>query len=85
MADTEQEFIHGVVDKRRNPKGQQTGNVNTMQSTANYDSVPNLRARLAAVNPGYYTAARLNAFTKNDMVYALQEADDLPGRNTGRA
>lgn len=34
-----------------------------------------LRARLTALDAGFYTAARLNTMTKNDMVYAVRVAD----------
>lgn len=43
---------------------------------ANYASTSALRTRLAAINGGYYTAAKLNNMTKNDMVYAVRLNDD---------
>ncbi len=85
MADTETENPLGYVDKRRNPKGQEAGNANgnafaaAVGDASNYASVAGLRARLAAINPTYYTAARLNTFTKNDLVYAVRLADDAVG------
>jgi len=45
----------------------------------NYDSITDLRTRLAAINAGYYTAARLDMMTKNDMIYALRQASDAAG------
>lgn len=42
----------------------------------NYSSVGAMRTRLAAVNGTYYTAAKLNEMTVNDMVYALRSIDD---------
>lgn len=78
MADTEVENKAGFVDKRRNNKGQNTGRWIT-GAVANYDDVAGLRARLAVVNAGYYTAARLNGMTKNDMVMAVRQADDAAG------
>lgn len=75
MADSELEHITGFVDKRRTP-----GNLGTpLANAANYDSVNAMRTRLAAVNGAYYTSARLNSMTKNDMVYALRLADDVAG------
>lgn len=77
MADSAQGFLHGFVDIRRNNKGQQTTALGTEQSTANYNGVPTMRTRLAAINGAFYTAARLNQMTSNDMVYALRLSDDL--------
>jgi hypothetical protein len=44
----------------------------------NYADTSHLRTRLAAINGSYFTAARLNQMTKNDMMYAVRIADD-PG------
>jgi hypothetical protein len=43
---------------------------------ANYVSVGSLRSRLAAANGTYYTAAKLDQMTVNDMVFALRSIDD---------
>ncbi len=40
-----------------------------------YASITALRARLAAIDAGFYTEARLNAMTYNDMVYAVRVND----------
>ncbi len=40
-----------------------------------YSTVTALRARLTAIDAGYYTAARLNTMTYNDMVYAVRLND----------
>lgn len=62
------------VDKRRT---QSTGNGATSQATPqNYDSVSNLRSRLATINAGLYTAAVLDVMTVNDMAYAVRLNDD---------
>lgn len=79
MADNENEFVRGFIDDRRHNKGQQTVPLGTQQSTANYNSVGLLRARLGVVNAGYYSATRLNSMTKNDMIYAVRQADDAAG------
>lgn len=39
--------------------------------------IQSMRDRLTAINGTYYTAARLNNMTYNDMVYAIRLADDL--------
>ena len=63
------------VDKRRT-QGAAAGVVGT---PANYATVAAMRTRLAAINGTYYTAARLNNMTDNDMVYALRLNDDAAG------
>lgn len=77
MADTERELEFGFVDKR-NVQGA-VASAGTTDSSANYNNVENLRARLTTINGSYFTAARLNNMTKNDMVYALRLADDAAG------
>lgn len=87
MADNERENPLGYVDKRRVTRMGDAGNVNGNPVAAgagdasNYASVAGLRARLTAVNAAYYTTARLNLMTKNDMVYAVRLADDAAGIN----
>ena len=41
----------------------------------NADNIGQMRARLAVIDAGFYTATRLNTMTMNDMVYALRVAD----------
>lgn len=61
---------YDVVDPRRGRV--QTG-VNPHGEKVNMGSINEMRTRLAALNAGYYTAARLDAMTLNDMVYALKD------------
>lgn len=42
----------------------------------NYTSVTAMRTRLAAANGTYYTSAKLDQMTTNDMIYALRMIDD---------
>ena len=79
MADSNSDFYYGFVDVRRDSKGQQTTPLGTQQSSINYGGVVNMRARLTAINPGYYTPKLLNTMTKNDQVYAVRQADDAAG------
>lgn len=44
-------------------------------SDANMLSISALRTRLAAIDGGYYTTARLNQMTRNDMVWAVRQND----------
>lgn len=62
----------GFVNKQRS-----VINTNAPVATiANYGSVGALRTRLAAINGTYYTAARLNTMSVNDMQYAVRLNDD---------
>lgn len=84
MADTETEFPFGHIDVRRNNKGQETGATNksfTAQAGLAQDriSVGGLRSFLSGNNAGYYTTARLNQMTKNDMAYAARLISDPSG------
>lgn len=65
----------GFTDKRR-VAGQQGVNVAT---PANFIGIANMRARLIAINAAYYTTARLDAMTENDMVFAIRSADEAAG------
>lgn len=73
MADYDNDPNMGLPDKRRNSR---TQTASTFSSPANYMSVSAMRARLAAINGTYWTPARMNAYTKNDLQYALRLADD---------
>lgn len=65
----------GFTDKR------QTSGAATlpMANPANYVSISAMRTRLAAINPTYFTTARLNAMNDSDLTYALRLADDPAG------
>lgn len=39
------------------------------------DTIESMRARLTAINSSYYTAARLNEMTYNDLLYAIRVND----------
>lgn len=75
MADLEREHALGFVDKRRT----QASTASPLATPGEYLSVDQLRTRLAAIDGAYFTAARLNNMTKNDMVYAVRLADDAAG------
>jgi hypothetical protein len=47
-----------------------------LNNASNYVSVLAMRTRLAAANAGYYTTAKLDQMTANDMVWALRSIDD---------
>ena len=76
MADTQVGPINQrYVDTRR---GRDTNNQKSSEQ-ANLGSVSDMRARLTTLNGAYYTAARLNTMTVNDMVHALRQASDSAG------
>lgn len=52
------------------------GTSSGLNTPANYMSVAALRGALAAANGTYYTSARLDALTVNDMIFALRNIQD---------
>ena len=65
----------GVVDRRRAvPGANAAGN---FSADTDFNSIATMRARLTAINAGNYTAAKLDAMTKNDMAYAIRLNDEL--------
>lgn len=52
------------------------GSTSNLGTPGNYASISALRTRLAAIDAAYYTSARLDQMTVNDMVYAVRLADD---------
>ena len=65
-----------VVDKRAG-RGTTTSPLTTTDT--NGRDITTMRARLTTISATTYTAARLNAMTENDMIYALRMNDDLAG------
>lgn len=64
-----------VTDKRKT-----AGSLTQPLATpANYADVAALRTRLNAISSTTYSADRLNAMTKNDMIYAVRLNDDAAG------
>lgn len=47
-----------------------------LASVSNYGSIDQMRTRLTAISASYYTAAKLNEMSVNDMVYAVRSHDD---------
>lgn len=78
MAEYDNEPNMGFVDKRK--VGRPTSvNAPNLGTPANYTSISAKRARLAAINAGYYTTPRLNQMSENDMDLAIRLADDAAG------
>ncbi len=75
MANTDTDMDFGFVDIRA---GRATAAVPLAEKN-NYSTVTDLRTRLAAINGAYFTSARLDLMTKNDMIYALRQASDSAG------
>lgn len=61
-----------VIDKRLST---------SLGTDANFKDISAMRTRLAAISGTTFTAARLEAMTKNDMVYALRANDEAAGLN----
>lgn len=72
MANADLDNPLGFVDKRR----VSTTSAALVATPANFFSIGALRTRLAAFNGAYYTSARLDQMSDNDMVYALRVADE---------
>jgi hypothetical protein len=64
----------GLVDKRVG-RGRTAGH--GQAEVNNMTSISAMRTRLAALNGAYYTAARLDTMTENDMVYALKDTASI--------
>lgn len=77
MADTEQENILGLTDKRRTQN--QVRMPGNLGLDARYMNVADLRGALVGRGGALYTAKYLDGMTKNDMVYALRLIDDAAG------
>lgn len=66
----------GSGTQKTNMTGSNTGPGNGWDdASVNDDSIATMKTRLAAINGAYFTAARLNTMTANDMLYALRQAD----------
>jgi hypothetical protein len=52
------------------------GSGSSLGNASNYVSITAMRTRLAAANGAYYTSAKLDQMTVNDMVFALRSIDD---------
>lgn len=80
MADQQIGNIHGVTvahvggaTSKTNLSGTATAHFG--YENDNLDNIDFMRTRLAAIDAAYYTAARLNTMTYNDLIYAIRVAD----------
>lgn len=53
--------------------------LSSFATDANFKDIAAMRTRLTAISATTFTAARLDAMTKNDMVYALRLNDEAAG------
>lgn len=65
----------GGGTNKSNINGAGTGAPQGEHDDTDYTSITALRARLSTLDAGFYTAARLNTLSYNDMVYAVRLAD----------
>ncbi len=78
MADTQVGNVHGIAGRGgRNINGGDDAQAG-FNLTGNALSISSMRTRLTAINAGYYTAAKLNNLSYNDMIYAIRQ-NDAPG------
>lgn len=64
--------VSGIVAANRTP----SQSTSSFATPANYASVSALRAALTAANGAYYTSARLDKLSVNDMIWALRSIQD---------
>lgn len=74
MADLDINDPLELTDKR---KGRGATSTHGQAEINNMTSVSAMRTRLAALDGTYYTTARLNNMTRNDMVYALRDTASI--------
>lgn len=74
MADLDINDPLELTDKR---KGRGATGAHGQAEINNMTSISAMRTRLAALNGAYYTTARLNNMTRNDMVYALRDTASI--------
>lgn len=76
MADSQMEAPNvGFANSLRAVAGG-LGTASGLNTPLNYTSVAALRSALTAANGTYYTSARLDTLTTNDMVFALRNMQD---------
>lgn len=82
MADQQIGNLHGYAAVSVGGAGNKTnvsGNTGTDPKAGHFDtdyaSIASMRARLTTLNGAYFTAARLNTMTYNDLIYAIRLAD----------
>lgn len=69
MADLDVGNVANIVDRRA---GRGYTGATLLTEVANLNSVAALKARLTALRPASYTAARMFSMTENDLLYALR-------------
>lgn len=72
MADLDINDPFGVVDKRKG-RGNTTSTHHLAEAN-NMTTIAGMKARLTALAPSSFTAARMATMTENDLVYALRVA-----------
>jgi hypothetical protein len=69
----------GTTDKRKVGRTTAASLAPNLATPLNYTSINAMRARLTAINAGYFTTARLDQMSDNDMMFAIRQTDDLAG------
>ena len=76
MANTQVGFIQLDFVNSLRANDTQGGSASNIATMGNYGSIQLMRNRLQAINAAYYTNARLDQMTTNDMVFAIRSIDD---------
>lgn len=76
MADIMVSYPNLQFPNSREAVSDQGGRSNNLANSLNYNSINAMRTRLQTVNAGYYTNARLDQLTVNDMIFAVRNVDD---------
>jgi hypothetical protein len=79
MANYDTDTNFGFPDKRKVGRITTASVASNLATPGNYGGISTLRTRLAAANGAYYTTARLDQMSENDMAYALRTIDDAAG------
>jgi hypothetical protein len=66
---------NGITNSQRAVSGQ-LGGASNFTTPVNYSSITALRSALSTANGTYYTTARLDSMTVNDMIFALRSIQD---------
>lgn len=76
MAQTQLRAPSTVFVNANKAVADQGGGNSLISSSANYGSINALKSRLSTLNASYYTVAKLDQMSVNDMVWALRSMED---------
>lgn len=65
-----------IVAKNRAVAGSVAVTTSVYATPANYGSIAAIRTRLTAINGAYFTSAKMDTMSANDLIFALRSLDD---------